>query len=104
VSVNVNSRDASLRLEGTNVVATPSVIGRKLDVEAVLARLIDSSSTLAPAELPLTFQTFFPSVTDVSEAKARLEAILAAPITLVPDASVPGNVGPGGSAAKTWQA
>ena len=93
-SVNVNSRDASLRLEGTNAVATPSVIGRKLDVEAVLARLIDSSRALAPVDVPLTFQTFPPSVADVSEAKAHLEALLAAPITLVPDASVPGNVGP----------
>ena len=93
-SVNVISRDASLRLDGMNAVATPSIVGRKLNVDAVLARLMDSSRTLAPVDVPLTFQTFPPSVADVSEAKARLEAIVAAPMTLVPDASAPGNVGP----------
>ena len=93
-SVSVSPRDASLRLDGINSVATPSVIGRKLDVEAVLARLVDSSRTLAPVDVPLVFQTTPPSVADVSEAKAHLDAIISAPITLVPDASVPGNVGP----------
>ena len=93
-SVNINPRDASLRLDGVNAAATPSVIGRKLDVEAILARLVDSSRTLGPVDLLLVFKTTPPSIADVSEAKAHLEAILSAPITLVPDASVPSNVGP----------
>jgi vancomycin resistance protein YoaR len=93
-SVNITQRDASLRLEGINVVASPSVFGRTLDVDAVLARLLESSRTLRPVDLPLAFQTVQPSVTDVSEAKAHLEAIISAPLTIVPDASLPGSLGP----------
>jgi len=88
-SSNVTLRDATLRLDGLNVVATPSVTGRTLNVEAVVARLAEASRTLAPATVPLVFQTQTPAVTDVSKAKARLEAIVSTPMTIVPDASTP---------------
>jgi len=92
-STNVTMRDATLRLDGVNVVATPSVTGRTLNVEAVVTRLAEASRTLAPAVVPLVFQTQAPTVTDVSKAKARLEAIVNSPMTIVPDASTP-QVGP----------
>jgi vancomycin resistance protein YoaR len=92
-STNVTMRDAALQLNGLNVVATPSVKGRALDVEAVVARLAEASRTLAPAVVPLVFQTQSPAVTDVSKAKAQLEAIVGSPMTIVPDASTP-QVGP----------
>ncbi len=93
-SLNVAPRDASLRLEGLNVVATPAIVGRTLNVDAVMARLIESSRTLAPAEIPLEFKSLPPTVADVSEAKARLEAIISSPVTIAADASVPAKINP----------
>jgi vancomycin resistance protein YoaR len=93
-SVNVVPRDASLRLDGMNVVATPAIVGRTLDVDAAAARLAEASRTLAPVELPLQFNVVPPTVADVSEAKAHLEAIIGSPMTIVPDASIADKVGP----------
>ncbi len=93
-SLNVAPRDASLRLEGLNAVATPAVVGRTLEVETVLATLLASSETLAPVDMALTFQTIPPAVADVSEAKVRLEAITRAPLTIAAPTSMPGHLGP----------
>jgi len=93
-SVNVAQRDAAVRLDGMNVVVTPPVAGRTLDVDTVVARLTGASRTLTPVDLPLEFKTAQPAVSDVSEAKAHLEAMLSAPLTIVPDASAPGSLGP----------
>ena len=92
-SSNVVPRDANVRLDGLNVVATPAVTGRTLQVEAVVARLAEASRTLAPADVPLVFKSLPPTVADVSKAKASLEAIVGSPMTIVPDASTP-QVGP----------
>jgi len=93
-SVNITPSDATLRLEGMSAVATPAIVGRTLQVAPVLERLLESSRALAPVDLPLEFKTLPPAVADVAEAKAHLEAIISGPLTIVPDASVPGDVGP----------
>jgi len=87
-------RDASLRLEGVSVVATSSVVGRRFKVEAVLPPLIEAARTLAPADIPLVFETLPPAVADVTQAKVQLEAIVSAPITVMAEPSLPGPVGP----------
>jgi vancomycin resistance protein YoaR len=93
-SLNVIPRDASLRLDGLNVVVTPAIVGRRLDIDAAIARLAEASRTLAATEIPLEYKSLQPSIADVSQAKTHLEAIISSPMTVHPDAAMSGLTGP----------
>jgi LysM repeat protein len=82
LSVSLPPTDATLRLEGDQVVVVPGQPGRELDVEATLARLVDlptgSTRGAAPqgAEVALVLRSIPPRVTDVSSVQAQVEDML----------------------------
>ena len=80
--------DATLRLEGDQVVAVPGQAGRALDVETTLARVItvaegrDATALAAGNEVTLAFQEVPPRVTDVSGVQAQAQEMLARRVQL----------------------
>ncbi len=73
--------DATIRLEGDQVVTVPGKPGRMLDIEATLENFIASAVTLAQGglnsvDMPLFFREVMPEVTDASSIKAQAEAML----------------------------
>jgi len=80
--------DATLRLEGEQVVAVPGQAGRELDVETTLARLLavaegrDAIALAAGNEVTLALREVPPRVTDVSGVQAQAQEMLARRIQL----------------------
>ncbi len=77
-------RDASVRIEGLRVVATPAQNGRALDGAAMLERMRQHVLSQARDDLLVPFRDTPPLVSDANAAaaKAQAEAILAASLTL----------------------
>jgi lipoprotein-anchoring transpeptidase ErfK/SrfK/nitrate reductase NapE component len=69
--------DATLRLEGDQVVTTPSEPGRELDVEATVEKIVNTVTHLGP-DYPFapTYRAIPPRIADVSAAKAQAEEML----------------------------
>jgi lipoprotein-anchoring transpeptidase ErfK/SrfK len=69
--------DATLRLEGAQVVTTPSQPGRQLDVEATAEKIVNTVTHLGP-DYPFapTYRVIPPRITDVSSVKAEAEEML----------------------------
>jgi len=69
--------DAALRLDGDQVIATPSQPGRALDIDATTEKIVNTVTHLGP-DYPFapTYRTVEPSVVDVSAARAEAEAML----------------------------
>jgi lipoprotein-anchoring transpeptidase ErfK/SrfK len=84
--VSTPPTDATIRLEGDQVVTVPGKPGRMLDIEATLDRFGASAATLPPGralntvDMPLVFREMLPEVTDASPIKAEAEAMLERPI------------------------
>lgn len=78
------ARDASLRIEGIRVVATPAQAGRALDGARTLERMRERILQNDRGEIVLAFQERAPLLDDtaVTTARAHAEAILAAPVWL----------------------
>ncbi len=75
--------DASLRLEGDQMVVTPAQPGRALDIEATLARLIETVPAQgADPHIDLVFRPVQPRVADVSGIQVQVEEMLARRIEL----------------------
>jgi vancomycin resistance protein YoaR len=76
--------DAQLRLDGTTVSTQPSRIGRQVLVDQTVAELTDSLVTFQPNTVELKTRDIAPRLDDaaVADARARIEAILQAPLTL----------------------
>ncbi|MFN7209287.1 MAG: VanW family protein [Aggregatilineales bacterium] len=90
--------DAALSLNGTQVIATSSQVGRQVDSEATLGLLRQVILTLTTgAEIPLVIRETPPAVRDVEEAAAKARAALASPIQLYLPVTREGDPGP-------WQA
>lgn len=73
--------DATIRLEGDQVIPVPGKPGRMLDIEATLENFIASAPTFAQrgfntVDMPLFFREVMPEVTDASPIKAQAEAML----------------------------
>ncbi|MDQ2786256.1 MAG: VanW family protein [Chloroflexota bacterium] len=77
-------RDASVAVQGNQIVVTPGTDGTKLDRDALKQQLLASMAHLTPASiaLPVTFAK--PTITtDAAEqAKARAEALVGSPLVL----------------------
>ncbi|MBN1179857.1 MAG: peptidoglycan binding domain-containing protein [Anaerolineae bacterium] len=81
--VDVAPVDASLRLEGDQLVTVPGQPGRRLDVQATLVHLLAVVSDPAiDNAVELAFTTVAPSVADAAAAQAEAEAMLARNVTL----------------------
>jgi vancomycin resistance protein YoaR len=86
--------EASLHLEGTNVVAQPGQVGRTLNVDATLTYLGARLQTFSDGEVPLVIQETQPSLVDVSSQADAARRILSQSLQLVIPNSAPGDPGP----------
>ena len=90
ISTQVNQplMEASLKLEGTNVVTQPGQVGRDLKIDATLVYLAAQLQTFSDGEVPLVVQELQPQLLDVSAQADTARQILSQPLTLtVPNAN-----------------
>lgn len=86
--------EASLKVEGTDVVAVPGQVGRTLDVESTLVFLSAQMQTFRDGEVPLVIHEEQPEIVDVSEQTEIAQRVLSQPLRLyVPNAGE-GDPGP----------
>ena len=88
------AKEASLVLEGTNVVAEPGQVGRELKMEATLIYLGAQLQTFADGEVPLVVQEIQPQILDVASQADTARQILSQPLTLVIPNAVQNDGGP----------
>jgi len=86
--------EASLDLEGTNVVAQPGQVGRELKTDATLIYLGAQLQTFSDGEVPLVVQEIQPQILDVSAQAEAARQILSQPLTLVMPNAAEGDPGP----------
>lgn len=81
--VNQPVTEASLILDGTNIVAQPGQVGRELKIDATLIYLGAQLQTFSDGEVPLVVQEVQPQVLDVSAQADMARQMLSQPLTLV---------------------
>lgn len=85
--------EASLKVDGTNVVAQPGQVGRLLSLDATLIYLGAQLQSFRDGEVPLVVQEAAPKLLDVSSQAEAARRILSQPLTItVPNV---GSDGPG---------
>jgi vancomycin resistance protein YoaR len=82
VQINQPTTEATLRLDGVEVVAVPGQIGRQVDIDASLAALREQLYSLTDGLLPLVVEETPPEIMDASEQADVARQILSAPLTL----------------------
>ncbi len=86
--------DASLHLDGTNVVAQPGQAGRMLNLDASLVYLSARLQTFQDGNVPLVVQEVQPAIMDLSTQAQTARQILSQPLQLVLPNAQPGDSGP----------
>jgi vancomycin resistance protein YoaR len=94
LQVNQPVIEASLHLEGTEVVAKPGQVGRELKMEATLIYLAAQLQTFSDGEVPLVVQEIPPQILDVSAQADMARRILSQQLTLVVPGAGTGGPGP----------
>ena len=96
ISTQVNQplMEASLKLEGTNVITQPGQVGRELKIDATLVYLAAQLQTFSDGEVPLVVQEIQPQLLDVSAQAEAARQILSQPLTLAIPNAAQGDVGP----------
>jgi vancomycin resistance protein YoaR len=85
--INQPVQEASLKVDGTNVITQPGQVGRELKIDATLVYLSAQLQTFTDGEVPLVVQETPPLLLDVSAQAERVRQILSQPLTLtVPNA------------------
>lgn len=86
-------KDATLRLEQDQVIATASQPGRELDVEATVEKIVNTVTYLGP-DYPFapTYRTMPPRFADVSAVKAEAEEMLSHAIHVIAQGEHEGQV------------
>jgi lipoprotein-anchoring transpeptidase ErfK/SrfK len=75
--------DATIRIEGGQVVPVPGIPGQMLNVDGTLARLVyDPDSIMQTGQLPLALDPVQPAIADPGPAVAEAEAILSRSLTV----------------------
>ena len=92
--VNQPVTEASLVLNGTDVVAQPGQVGRELKMEATLIYLAAQLQTFADGEVPLVVQEIQPQILDVSAQADAARQVLSQPLTLVIPNATANDFGP----------
>lgn len=92
--INQPLTEASLELEGTNVVAKAGQVGRELKIEATMVYLGAQLQTFTDAEVPLVVQELQPQILDVSAQADAARQVLSQPLTLTIQNSTDGDPGP----------
>ena len=91
---DVPTVDASLSVDGVDVVVRPGQVGRSLDIPATLDLLREHLQTLRDGEIPLVIEETPPVILDVDEQAELARQILSEPLVLnLPD-SKEGDPGP----------
>lgn len=93
-SVNRPVVEASLKIEGTNVVAQNGQVGRTVDVDGTLVFLSAQLQAFRDAEVPLAVRETQPLLMDVSAQAETARQILSAPLQLVLPGAAAGDPGP----------
>ena len=96
ISTQVNQplMEASLKLEGTNVITQPGQVGRELKIDATLVYLAAQLQTFSDGEVPLVVQEIQPQLLDVSAQAEAARQILSQPLTLSIPNAAQGDAGP----------
>jgi vancomycin resistance protein YoaR len=92
--VDTPTVEASLSINGTEVVALPGQIGRSVNIEASLAPLEEHLRNLEDGEIPIIITEKPPDILDASAQAAEAERLLSTPLTLVVPDSEEGDPGP----------
>lgn len=92
--VNQPVVEASLRVDGTNVVAQPGQVGRTLNLDATLIYLGAQLQAFRDGEVPLVIAQSSPKVLDVSAQADVARKILSQPLQLVLPNTRDGDPGP----------
>jgi vancomycin resistance protein YoaR len=92
--VNQSVVEASLRVEGTNVVSEPGRLGRVLNLDATLIYLAAQLQTFRDGEVPLVIQETSPRLMDVSSQAEAARRILSQPLTITIPNAREGDPGP----------
>ena len=92
--VNQSVVEASLRVEGTNVVSEPGRLGRALNLDATLIYLGAQLQSFRDGEAPLVIQETSPRLLDVSSQAEAARGILSQPLTITLPNYSQGSPGP----------
>jgi vancomycin resistance protein YoaR len=92
--INQAPVEASLHLDGSNVVAQPGQVGRTLNVDATLIYLSAQLQSFSDGEVPLVVQETQPAIMDVSAQADAARSILSQPLQLVVANAQSGDPGP----------
>lgn len=88
VEVNQPVIEASLKLEGLEVLVQPGQIGREMDIPASLEVVALQMRTLQDGSIPLIVYETYPDILDVSAQAETAREILSQPLVLkIPDAA-----------------
>ena len=96
ISTQVNQplTEASLKIEGTNVVTQSGQVGRELKIDATLVYLAAQLQTFSDGEVPLVVQELQPQLLDLSAQADAARQILSQPLTLSMPNAAQGDAGP----------
>jgi vancomycin resistance protein YoaR len=86
--------EASLALQGAQVLEVPGQIGREVDIEANMTLLSEQISSLTDGLIPLKIEETQPVVVDVSQEAEQARQILSAPLMLLAPDEVQEDLGP----------
>ncbi len=92
--INQPPIEASLAIQGTEVVAQPGQVGRSLNVDAALITLSAQLQTFRDGEVALIVEEIQPQLMDVSSQAERARQILSAPLVLYLNNWQDGDPGP----------
>ncbi len=92
--VDLPTIEASLSVNGTDVVVNPGQIGRTVNIPATLELLNDQVATLLDGEIALVVDESPPIILDVTEQAAIAEQILSQSLVLRLPGNPDGNPGP----------
>jgi vancomycin resistance protein YoaR len=94
LEVNQPVVEASLKVEGTDVVAVPGQVGRSLDVDGTLIFLSAQMQTFRDGEVPLVIREQTPEIVDVSGQAEVARRVLSQPLRLYIANAIDGDPGP----------
>ncbi|MDI6693398.1 MAG: VanW family protein [Anaerolineales bacterium] len=92
--INRPTLDASLSVNGLEVIAVPGQIGVQIDIAATLAPLEQQMRSLSDGVIPLVVQETPPAILDASQQAEAARRILSAPLTLTLPETAAGDPGP----------
>lgn len=92
--INRPTLDASLSVNGLEVIAVPGQIGLQVDIAATLLPLEQQLRTLSDGVIPLVVQETPPAILDASQQAEAARRILSAPLTLTLPEAAAGDPGP----------